>query len=776
MACTFYNDCCTDYKDTCSNDNEFQKILTSRNIRKVDLHCVKFDFFSRYWMITTCNKDLGIVKEKCENPRCNDSLSNVPVTDSVGISYRNVYCAVCHNVDTSELTAWEATFPCRVEFLTLPGQKPPDELDYMCSNCVLSLQPPNAITVRKCQTSMISTCRNDSKEGYNGCEQYMALVRFGREIFKNPHCLMCNKDNLTDLLSCEGKGIPDYIPQDYVKSHIPQYTPVSSEMQWSDGVSFSILLNFKDSSTNGINMKIKNQETDVNCNKGEVFVDMGVAGVECIKVSCADGLKLKDSICIPDTSVTYAPCDSSGGNNTIEAKLVMCNVSCQQSFMNTSKNFLKKLFYEDLSLVSYEEEFTACEHDFEETVIVVIYIVFGSVDLFATVQDRLDSNLIKRSSQDVSGISNNIKELEITKSCLNPDLEYRCDSDWIPNNEYTLVPANTSYSVFLNRTSKWITADGIVFRLRYEQTINVESGLQKNSEVKICYIDNYLPCPFLTMNISLFERLNSTGEIRYLPNGRILKPTEYKITTGDQVLICNFFNQSGVISEIVTFFEYSRAQTIISIIGGVLSLIAIILTLLTYAVFAVLRNRASRLIINLVIALFLAQFLLLFGANQTQNEDICFIIAVVAHYAWLAAFAWMNALAFDLDRTFGNPDNLKKARDTRKVLFLYMMYAWGSPFLVVIPCIAIHFCQCTTLAFRYGSSSACWISDGTANLLTFGVPAAIFVLCNGCLFGHTVIGIRSAKKASARIQKDKSSKLKQTAKELLIYIKVSNPT
>ena len=472
--------------------------------------------------------------------------------------------------------------------------------------------------------------------------------------------------------------------------------------------------------------------------------------------------------------MTYVPCDNSR-NNTIEAKLVMSNVSCQRSVIKTGKNFLRKLFYENLSTVNFIKESIACKHDFEKTVIVT-YTVFGSVDLFAVVQDRLNTKLTtKRSSQDVSGISNNIKKLEITKSCLSPDLEYECDSEWILDNEYTLVPTNTSYSVFLNETSKWITADGIIFRMRYEQA-NVESGLQTASEVKICYINSYLSCPFLTMNISLFERLNSTGEIRYRPDGRILKSTEYGITIGNQILVCNFFNQSGLINETVTFFEYSRAQTIISIIGGVLSLIAIILTLLTYAVFAVLRNRASRLIINLVIALFLAQFLLLFGANQTQNEDICFIIAVVAHYAWLAAFAWMNALAFDLDRTFGNPGNLKKASKGRKALFRYMAYAWGSPFLVVIPCIAIHFCQCTMLAFRYGSSSACWISDGKANVLTFGIPAAIFVFCNGVLFVHTVVGIRSAKKASARIQKDKSSKLKQTSKEVLIYIKVRIPT
>ena len=64
MACTFYNDCCVDYKDTCSSyEDEFQEILASRDIRETDLQCFIHNYRGYYWMITTCNKDLGVVKE-----------------------------------------------------------------------------------------------------------------------------------------------------------------------------------------------------------------------------------------------------------------------------------------------------------------------------------------------------------------------------------------------------------------------------------------------------------------------------------------------------------------------------------------------------------------------------------------------------------------------------------------------------------------------------------------------------------------------------------------
>ena len=781
MACRFYDDCCIDYKDVCSLDeNDFQNTLASGDIREADMQCV-IDYNTGYRMITTCNKDtLENLKERCENPICNDSLSNVPVMDSIGISYRNVYCALCHNVETSELTAWKATFRCdeKINDRSLQDQKSPNELDTMCSNsstCRLSLLPPDllpshALPMRKCQPPVISTCRNKSKDANISCKRYTAMVEFDSVIFKNPHCLLCNRDNFTDLLSCKEEGIPDYKPRDYIKP--PKLPVVVEPPDREGGHSYSILLNFKDSARNSLNIQINNQETVVNCKEGEVFVGSRDGRVDCVKISCSSGFKLQDGDCIPEMFVKDTPCDNRG-NNTVMARILITNGSCHdESIRKTVKRVLMQLFDRNLSSeISFREDSFVCKYDLQKT-IAVSYIVFGSVDLFANIQDRLNSRSVIGNflQQNVTGISNKITELEISQSCLNPDLEYKCDPHWISDNEYKLERTNTSYLVFLNETSEWITADGIVFRIRYEND-NGEFGLQKHFEVKICH-DNYLSCPFLTMNVSLFEILNSTGEIRYLPDGRILKSTEYEITSGDEILVCNFFNQSGLITETVTFFDYSNAQIVVSMIGGVLSLIAIILTLITYVIFDILRKRASRLIMNLLIALFLAQFLLLFGGNQTENEDICFVIAVIAHYAWLAAFAWMNALAFELDKVFGKPNNLKKLNEVRKDLFLYMTYAWGSPLLIVIPCIVIHFCQCTTISFRYGSSNACWISDGTANLLTFGVPAAFFVLVNGVLFGHTVVGIRSAMKASARIRKAQSSNLKQNSEELIIYIKV----
>ncbi|XP_072034131.1 uncharacterized protein [Amphiura filiformis] len=815
-ACIFFDDCCIDYKDECSDQQsgKFQNMLDSRDLVIADRQCVTLNgnSYDSYWMVSKCNKDLGVVSKRCQEPVCNDTLSIVPVIDSFGITYRNVYCAVCHNVLTSELTAWEGTLDCEESSLDQ------NEIDgnFLCSACSLTLNPPatflsSATAARKCEPQMLSGCVNVSDDALKGgCETYTAMINVNGEIYRNPHCFLCSInndvkfDNESDV-NCGGTSIPMYnVPlygdsggdTNYYSSVVlgapaaempilndPVY---ASDYEQFDnpipppqpvGVPLSIVLDFGSSRRDSSVKILRNteiiKETIITCPEGEVYVEHRDGSWDCIPLTCAEGFKLQDGKCLP--KVSNIPCGTNVLNSTVILTITLHTQLCKDSlYRNVSEKLLPHLVHTDLLENAIIADVSITCNKTLPNSIDISYTISGAADLFEMVQDQFKIETFN-SLQSFLRIPSKISTIEITKSCLKSGFEYTCDTEWISENDHTISLQNGSYALFLNTSAEWITADGVVFRVRY-QTHNVTNKFNKKFDVKICHMESYLNCPYVRMNLSSFENWNtSDGMIKYIPNGIILKPSEYFITSSDEALVCNFLNQSVVlnVTYTVSFFEYSNAQTVVSIIGSVLSLIAVILTFLTYAVFASLRNRASRLIMNLIIALFLGQFLLLFGGNKTENENACMIIAVLAHYTWLAAFAWMNALAFDLDRTFGNPDNLQKMSEGKKSMFLYMIYAWGSPFLIVIPCLALHFCQCTLVKFNYGSASACWISDGTANLLTFGVPAAIFLLFNAILFGHTVAGIRSAKRATARIRQD-TSKLKRTTNELLIYIKIAS--
>lgn len=89
-----------------------------------------------------------------------------------------------------------------------------------------------------------------------------------------------------------------------------------------------------------------------------------------------------------------------------------------------------------------------------------------------------------------------------------------------------------------------------------------------------------------------------------------------------------------------------------SFIFTIISLVSMIFCLITFALFHELRNIPGWNIINLTLALTLAQLCFLMGSFVNGTNVFCFIIAMATHYGFLASFFWMNVIAFDLYRNF----------------------------------------------------------------------------------------------------------------------------
>ena len=117
----------------------------------------------------------------------------------------------------------------------------------------------------------------------------------------------------------------------------------------------------------------------------------------------------------------------------------------------------------------------------------------------------------------------------------------------------------------------------------------------------------------------------------------------------------------------------------------VISIVFIILTLVTYALFEELRNIPGWNIINLTLALGMAQFFFLLGSFIDQFPVVCFIVAVITHYGLLASFCWMNVIAFDLYRNFRRKSShiILKMINIRKRLIKYLCFGWLMPMIIV---------------------------------------------------------------------------------------------
>ena len=214
-------------------------------------------------------------------------------------------------------------------------------------------------------------------------------------------------------------------------------------------------------------------------------------------------------------------------------------------------------------------------------------------------------------------------------------------------------------------------------------------------------------------------------------------PGQYESVSDDQVALCLDTNEGDQSEPSLMWIIESYVSTILTCI----SLLAMALTMTTYALFSELRNLPGMAIFNLTLSTFLFHLTFIIGMRQSVYElsDWCMAAAIVIHYAGLASFLWTNAIAWDLYVTFSR--RLSAApRSKCKMLPRYAAYAYGLPLLIVATSVAI---DCTDCGFDVGYGRIiCWMSNPLANFLFFGLPLIVSLLANFGLFAATIAGIR----------------------------------
>ena len=94
-------------------------------------------------------------------------------------------------------------------------------------------------------------------------------------------------------------------------------------------------------------------------------------------------------------------------------------------------------------------------------------------------------------------------------------------------------------------------------------------------------------------------------------------------------------------------------------IGYIVSVVSLGLLLITYILFAELRNLPGKIMINLTLSLLLYQSVL-FSAVKNDDQDLCLAVVVLLHFFVLSSFTWMNVMAYDVHRIFTSSGKLTK--------------------------------------------------------------------------------------------------------------------
>jgi G protein-coupled receptor Mth (Methuselah protein) len=159
--------------------------------------------------------------------------------------------------------------------------------------------------------------------------------------------------------------------------------------------------------------------------------------------------------------------------------------------------------------------------------------------------------------------------------------------------------------------------------------------------------------------------------------------------------ICNFENADKVfiLSGLLNNKKPTSSDFLVDQLPGYLSFILTLISttlmiacLFTYALFSELRNIPGWTIINLTLAMSIAQVSFLASSYfGTTTPTLCFINSLSIHYGYLASFFWMNVIAFDLYRNFRDKAShvLIHSVTLKSRLPKYALYGWLAPMIVV---------------------------------------------------------------------------------------------
>ncbi|KAM9054937.1 adhesion G-protein coupled receptor D1 isoform 2-T2 [Megaptera novaeangliae] len=236
-------------------------------------------------------------------------------------------------------------------------------------------------------------------------------------------------------------------------------------------------------------------------------------------------------------------------------------------------------------------------------------------------------------------------------------------------------------------------------------------------------------------------------------------------TLSYSVCRCTHLTNFAILMQVAPL-ELTRGHQValssVSYIGCSLSVLCLTITLVTFAVLSsvsTIRNQRYHIHANLSCAILVAQVLLLISFRFEPGTTPCQVLAMLLHYFFLSAFAWMLVEGLHLYsmviKVFGSEDSKHR---------YYYGIGWGSPLLICI--ISIAFAMDS-----YGTSKNCWLSLGNGAIWAFVAPALFIIVVNmGILVAVTRV-ISQISADNYKIHGDPSA-FKLTAKAVAVLLPV----
>ncbi|KAM9858188.1 adhesion G protein-coupled receptor D2 [Aulostomus maculatus] len=194
--------------------------------------------------------------------------------------------------------------------------------------------------------------------------------------------------------------------------------------------------------------------------------------------------------------------------------------------------------------------------------------------------------------------------------------------------------------------------------------------------------------------------------------------------------------------------ENEKALQVLTFIGCGVSLCGLLFTFILFIAVGVPKSDRTTVHKNLIVALGIAELLLMCSEWASANKAACFVVTALLHLFFMASFSWMLVEGLLL---WSKVVSVNISEDRR--MKLYYIIGWGLPVLIVGVTL-------TVSVNKYKADDHCWLNVKTDTIWSFVGPVVFVLAVNAVVLCRVVmVTVSSARRRAKMLSPSSASKM-----------------
>ncbi|XP_070689579.1 adhesion G protein-coupled receptor D2 [Pempheris klunzingeri] len=203
--------------------------------------------------------------------------------------------------------------------------------------------------------------------------------------------------------------------------------------------------------------------------------------------------------------------------------------------------------------------------------------------------------------------------------------------------------------------------------------------------------------------------------------------------------------------------ENEKALQVLTFIGCGVSLCGLLFTFILFIAVGVPKSDRTTVHKNLIVALGIAELLLMCSDLVSANETACFVVTALLHLFFMASFSWMLVEGLLL---WSKVVSVNISEDRR--MKLYYIIGWGKALeldLFGLPVLIVGVTLAASLD-KYKADDHCWLNVKTDTIWAFVGPVVFVLAVNAVVLCRVVmVTVSSARRRAKMLSPSSASKM-----------------